>query len=684
MKLESDASMKSCLMSDILPSPLPCNKVLPPAPSLHTTSRPLASHCSNHSYTHAASDPLPLKRLRTSSSSHTPPRTCPARAAAGPLRAASAAHTGRVPVAAAAACASPQSDACAPSQGSQQKVRAHFAPQRRPEEAVHINAVNELLGGALPEDMMDATSTLPRLLAQYGSGPPVPAANDMGVFGQAILVASRLGAYSRAAWELLVESGGQGGSVGPDSPPLARYCDSLKALIRHSILQRVEALHGSARDSKSAACSLLQHVLLWQYLKHRNIMGLVELALEHEAAGGAADGQLSARGARRRMPFDPDDNADASGSCFLTELGIPLVKEAMEQANTGVHLRESAEGGLGPHSPAQNLATLDFASVLAMIFQSARMRSPSCTDSAVTALAGETGALHRVAHFLTHHHGLLTQILSGVDHTPQQLLLLYMGLTHASALLSKDAPGPIAAEAAPAVIAAHEAIARYNASADECQRAAKAAILDARISAARSAAWNKDVAACSVKAAVSKAFREAYLFAELKELLQMWTPMLDSVLDSELLSTDSALDAQATAASAFDISPVGLRFRVPSAGFLLIWTTAPLSPAHAPQRHAAAGGPVLRRVPSDGAAAARKRHPASQRPTRSDDVLVQVGRPPVVRPHSTKAARRSLDETRPPLTATRPHSKIGDMGPPPDVPEGWHGAKRARGTPVVR
>lgn len=119
----------------------------------------------------------------------------------------------------------------------------------------------------------------------------------------------------------------------------------------------------------------------------------------------------------------------------------------------------------------------------------------------------DAGALHRVSQFLTQHHALLTQILSGVDHTPQQLLLLYMGLTHASALLSKEAPATLAAETAPAVAAARAAIAQYNSGADECQRAAKAAILDARISAARSAAWNKDVAACTVKAAVSKVRR---------------------------------------------------------------------------------------------------------------------------------------------------------------------------------
>lgn len=90
----------------------------------------------------------------------------------------------------------------------------------------------------------------------------------------------------------------------------------------------VQALHGSARESKAAACSLLQHVLLWQYLKHRSVMALLELALEHETQSAAGDGQLSARGAPRRSAFDTD-TPDASGS-FLTEVGVPLIKEAME------------------------------------------------------------------------------------------------------------------------------------------------------------------------------------------------------------------------------------------------------------------------------------------------------------------------------------------------------------------
>lgn len=166
-----------------------------------------------------------------------------------------------------------------------------------------------------------------------------------------------------------------------------------------------------------------------------------------------------------------------------------------------------------------------------------------------------------------------------------------------------------------------------------------------------------------------QAFREAYLFTELKELLQQWSPMLDSVLDPDSLPAEAALDAQAAAAAAFDISPLGLRFRVPSAGFLLIWMTAPESPARRS---------CMRRIPSDGAAAAaRKRHPASQRPTRSDDVLVQVGRPPIDSRRSFKSARVAsgeLAEGTPP-----PASKVGDMGPPPDV----HGAKRMNAAPAT-
>lgn len=141
----------------------------------------------------------------------------------------------------------------------------------------------------------------------------------------------------------------------------------------------------------------------------------------------------------------------------------------------------------------------------------------------------DEGALHRVTAFLAHHHSLVTQVLAGIDHTPGELHSLYLALAHASTLLtpSPHTPGsppgsgsgsgsgsnnPAGGSAAatvvvadtPAVVAAQAAVARFNASAAACQRAAKAAILDARIEAVHSARWNADVSACSVKAAVAK------------------------------------------------------------------------------------------------------------------------------------------------------------------------------------
>jgi hypothetical protein len=56
--------------------------------------------------------------------------------------------------------------------------------------------------------------------------------------------------------------------------------------------------------------------------------------------------------------------------------------------------------------------------------------------------------------------------------------------------------------------------------------------------------------------------------------------MLDAAVESCTLPTDAVLDASASASAAFDPSPLGLRFRVPSAGFLLVWSTSPNSPAH--------------------------------------------------------------------------------------------------------
>jgi hypothetical protein len=107
-----------------------------------------------------------------------------------------------------------------------------------------------------------------------------------------------------------------------------------------------------------------------------------------------------------------------------------------------------------------------------------------------------------VARFLSQHHSLVTQILSGVDHTPKQLLVLYMALAHASALLQPDSGMEMQDTAA--ISAARSELLAFNTNVEARQRAAKATILDVRISAARSASWNHDVASCTVKAAVSQ------------------------------------------------------------------------------------------------------------------------------------------------------------------------------------
>lgn len=77
-----------------------------------------------------------------------------------------------------------------------------------------------------------------------------------------------------------------------------------------------------------------------------------------------------------------------------------------------------------------------------------------------------------------------------------------------------------------------------------------------------------------------QAFREMYLFPELKHLLRMWSPMLQGVVNDGLLPVDAVVGAEAAAVSAFDTQGECLRFKVPSSGFLLIWSTCPHSPAH--------------------------------------------------------------------------------------------------------
>lgn len=59
------------------------------------------------------------------------------------------------------------------------------------------------------------------------------------MFGQAILVSSRLGAYCGAAWRLLEGEGAKHADADKASP-LSHFCDVLKLLIRQHIIQRMQ------------------------------------------------------------------------------------------------------------------------------------------------------------------------------------------------------------------------------------------------------------------------------------------------------------------------------------------------------------------------------------------------------------------------------------------------------------
>ena len=66
--------------------------------------------------------------------------------------------------------------------------------------------------------------------------------SEVGVFGQAILVSSRLGAYCGAAWRLLQDEGAR--HTDPDkASPLSHFCDVLKLLVRQRIIQCVQVWH---------------------------------------------------------------------------------------------------------------------------------------------------------------------------------------------------------------------------------------------------------------------------------------------------------------------------------------------------------------------------------------------------------------------------------------------------------
>lgn len=78
--------------------------------------------------------------------------------------------------------------------------------------------------------------------------------------------------------------------------------------VSHVFWLVLQELYTTALTSEDAARSLLHHVLLWQYLKHRNVMDLVALSLSQEAKPRAR-----------------------SDECFLSTLGVPIMKCALQQ-----------------------------------------------------------------------------------------------------------------------------------------------------------------------------------------------------------------------------------------------------------------------------------------------------------------------------------------------------------------
>lgn len=129
-----------------------------------------------------------------------------------------------------------------------------------------------------------------------------------------------------------------------------------------------------------------------------------------------------------------------------------------------------------------------------------------------------------------------------------------------------------------------------------------------------------------------QAFRGAYLWPELKQLLNTWNPIVDRVVDSDELPPEASIGACAAAAATFDASPLGIRFRVPSAGFMLVWATAPTSPAHLIGRRGEFGTLFGGGGPAAAAAAEPARSAAGVPAARSDGALLAAagGRPRTV------------------------------------------------------
>ena len=76
----------------------------------------------------------------------------------------------------------------------------------------------------------------------------------------------------------------------------------------------------------------LLHVLLWQYLKRRNVMHVVALALQHASPPASEAEDAPRRTRRRRAGAGAARGGDASGyGSFLEDVGVPLALRALSQ-----------------------------------------------------------------------------------------------------------------------------------------------------------------------------------------------------------------------------------------------------------------------------------------------------------------------------------------------------------------
>lgn len=140
-----------------------------------------------------------------------------------------------------------------------------------------------------------------------------------------MIVTSRIDGYCRAVWDLLLQCADEydegacleapeASSPAPVAP-LAKFLAAVRMLVQHLILLRVQALHISAVANESDARSLLQHVLLWQHLRHNTVMELITLAMQQGAGSPPATGWGSS----------------AAHGSFLMNAGVPLVQQAVAQ-----------------------------------------------------------------------------------------------------------------------------------------------------------------------------------------------------------------------------------------------------------------------------------------------------------------------------------------------------------------